>query len=208
MSKPSRQPSDFDNPWKETLERFFPEFLAFFFPHAHADVDLAKGYEFLDKELKRVTREAAMGERRVDALVKIWHKNGVETWVLVHIEVQSQEEAVFAERMYVYNYRLFDRFHKRVASLAILGDERVSWRPDRFEYALWGCRVSLEFPIVKLVDYRERWAELEFRFGTVPDAVERMLQQLDLVRLEDAIDFALSSDSLETFCEATGLQPT
>ena len=208
MSKPSRQPSDFDNPWKETLERFFPEFLAFFFPHAHADVDWAKGYEFLDKELKRVTREAAMGERRVDALVKIWHKNGVETWVLVHIEVQSQEEAVFAERMYVYNYRLFDRFHKRVASLAILGDERVSWRPDRFEYALWGCRVSLEFPIVKLVDYRERWAELEFRFGTVPDAVERMLQQLDLVRLEDGIDFALSSDSLETFCEATGLQPT
>jgi hypothetical protein len=48
---------------------------------------------------------------------------------------------------------------------------------------------------------------LKFRFGTVPDTVERMLQQLDLVRLEDAIDFALSSDSLETFCEAVGLQP-
>jgi hypothetical protein len=63
--------------------------------------------------------------------------------------------------MYVYNYRLYDRFRRRVVSLAVLGDERANWRPDRFGYELWGCEVGLRFPTVKLLDYRARWAELE-----------------------------------------------
>jgi hypothetical protein len=33
---PERQP-DYDSPWKDVLERFFPAFMAFFFPDAHAD---------------------------------------------------------------------------------------------------------------------------------------------------------------------------
>jgi len=48
-----------------------------------------------------------------------------------------------------------------VASMAILGDEHLSWRPDAFRYEIWGCKVSMEFPVVKLLDYRERWNELE-----------------------------------------------
>jgi len=97
----------------------------------------------------------------VDKLAQVWRQDGAEAWVLVHVEVQSQEDAAFAERMYVYNYRLYDRYHRRVASLAILGDERPGWRPERFGYELWGCEVGLRFPTVKLLDYRARWAELE-----------------------------------------------
>jgi hypothetical protein len=48
-----------------------------------------------------------------------------------------------------------------VVSLAVLGDERAGWRPDRFGYELWGCEVGLRFPTVKLLDYRECWVELE-----------------------------------------------
>lgn len=32
--------SDQDTPWKEALERFFPEFLALLFPAIHAEIDL------------------------------------------------------------------------------------------------------------------------------------------------------------------------
>ena len=32
-------PSDQDSPWKEALERFFPEFLALLFPAIHAEID-------------------------------------------------------------------------------------------------------------------------------------------------------------------------
>jgi uncharacterized protein Yka (UPF0111/DUF47 family) len=63
--------------------------------------------------------------------------------------------------MYIYNYRAFDLYQKPVISLAILGDERVNWRPDSYNYTIAGCEVSLKFPTVKLLDYEERWTELE-----------------------------------------------
>jgi hypothetical protein len=80
---------------------------------------------------------------------------------LIHIEIQSQYEENFPQRMYIYNYRAFDLYQKPVISLAILGDERVNWRPDSYNYTIAGCEVSLKFPTVKLLDYEERWSELE-----------------------------------------------
>jgi len=153
--------SDYDSPWKEALERYFPEFLDFFFPAVHAGIDWGRGHEFLDKELERVVRDAELGRRLCDKLVKVWRKDGEEERVLVHVEVQSQGGDAFANRMYVYNYRLYDRYNRKVASLAVLADEDPSWRPDRYEYELWGTRVELTFPVVKLLDFRERWTELE-----------------------------------------------
>jgi len=48
-----------------------------------------------------------------------------------------------------------------VVSLVVLGDAWPHWCPDRYEYELLGCRVSLHFPVVKLLDYRADWAALE-----------------------------------------------
>jgi len=152
---------DYDSPWKEILEVYFEAFLAFFFPEAHADIDWAREPEFLDKELQQVTREAELGRRYVDKLVRVWRLDGAESWVLVHVEVQGQHDTRFAERMYVYNYRLFDRYRRKVASLAVLADDEPRWRPSVFGYTLWGCEVSLRFPAVKLLDFAERAAELE-----------------------------------------------
>jgi hypothetical protein len=32
-----------DSPWKVALEKYFPAFMAFFFPQAHADIDWERG---------------------------------------------------------------------------------------------------------------------------------------------------------------------
>ena len=153
--------SDYDSPWKEALEHYFEAFMAFFFPLAHADINWSRGYEFLDKELQQVLREAELGRRVVDKLVKVWRSSGEEEWILIHVEIQSQEESDFAKRMYVYHYRIFDRYNRQVVSLAVLADERAGWRPDRFGYSLWGCSVGFEFPVVKLLDYAADFAALE-----------------------------------------------
>lgn len=121
-------PSDYDNPWKLVLETYLQDFFAFFFPDILVQIDWSKPHEFLDKEFQQVVREAELGKRLVDKLVKIWRHDGEEAWVLVHVEVQSQEESGFAERMYVYNYRIYDRYNHQVASLAVLGDERYALR--------------------------------------------------------------------------------
>jgi predicted transposase/invertase (TIGR01784 family) len=153
--------TEFDTPWKDILQQYFADFMLFFFPEAYAEIDWSRGFEFLDNELQQVVRDAELGRRLVDKLVKIYRLDGEEAWVLIHVEVQSQEESDFAERMFVYNYRIYDRYQRSVASLAVLGDERSNWRPDRFGYRLFGCEVRFQFPIVKLLDYNQRWSELE-----------------------------------------------
>jgi len=140
---------------------YFKEFIDFFFREMAADVDWSREHVFLDKELQQVAREAALGRRYVDKLVRVYRKNGHEEWVLAHIEVQGQPDIDFPKRMYTYNYRIFDRFDRKVASLAILADENPTWRPDHFSYELWGSKAGLWFPSVKLLEYKEKWEELE-----------------------------------------------
>ena len=150
------QRADYDNPWKEALGLYFQPFMAFFFPQIEANIDWNRGYEFLDKEFQQVVRDAELGRIYADKLVKVWQRDGSEIWVLIHVEVQSQVQSDFPERMYVYNYRIFDMYRRPVVSLAVLSDDHDEWRPDSYSYALWGCRISLEFPMVKLLDYQTR----------------------------------------------------
>jgi hypothetical protein len=188
--------TEFDSPWKDILERYFEDFMLFFFPQAHRRIDWTKKHEFLDKELLSVVGDAEMGTRFADKLVKIYRMTGEENWVLIHVEVQSQEESNFASRMYTYNYRIYDKYQKFVVSLAVLGDENPIWRPSQFNSQLFGCRINFRFPVIKLLDYEQRLSELEASrnpFATVvmvhlqakattSDRIERKQQKLTLVK--------------------------
>jgi hypothetical protein len=78
---------DYDSPLKEILERYFRDFMAFFFPHAAAQIDWSRGYETLDKELAQVVLDAELDRRYADKLLKVCLIDGSEEWLLVHIEV-------------------------------------------------------------------------------------------------------------------------
>ena len=152
---------DFDSPWKEALDSYFEEFIALLFPSIHDQVDWTRGYESLDKEFQQIVRDAEVGRRYVDKLVKVFTREGIETWVLIHVEIQTRRDENFARRMYVYNYRVADRYDRRVASLAVLADDDPEWRPSEFKDALFGCEVALRFPIAKLQDLQAGTAALE-----------------------------------------------
>ncbi len=153
--------ADYDSPWKEALDHYFERCLAFFFPRVHAEIDWARGFEMLDKELQPIVRRSRHGRQYVDKLVKVYLKSGEERWILVYVEVQASREGGFPERMYVYNTRLFDRYGHEVISLAILADDDPDWRPSRYEYARWGFRAGIEIPVVKLLDDAPKYEELE-----------------------------------------------
>ena len=153
--------TDFDSPWKEAIE-FYPEdILQLLFPKVHAVVDWKQGYEYLDKELQQIVRDSELGRRYVDKLIKVWLKNGDEKWILIHVEVQGDEEAEFGQRMFVYYVRLFDNYNRPVVSLAVLADENPNWRPSTYQSEMCGCEVRFQFPSVKLLDFVDRWSELE-----------------------------------------------
>ncbi|MBK8045754.1 MAG: cytosolic protein [Anaerolineales bacterium] len=79
----------------------------------------------------------------------------------MHVEVQNQFDARFPERMYVYSYRIYDRYRRHAYSLAVLGDESATWQPTQLEAELWDNLHIMRYSVVKLNDYRLQWEVLE-----------------------------------------------
>ncbi|AHK80101.1 hypothetical protein M911_14175 [Ectothiorhodospira haloalkaliphila] len=178
----SARRTDHDSPWKDALESYFEEFVRLLFPAIHEEVDWSRGYSAMDKELQQITADASSGRRHADKLIKVYARDGGETWVLVHVEVQGEPEDGFAQRMYTYQYRLRDRYGVDVVSLAVLADTSPGFRPERFRYARWGCELSFAFPMTKLIDWEARWADLEFSENVFALVV---MAQIKAKRLDD-----------------------
>jgi Domain of unknown function (DUF4351) len=188
--------ADLDSPWKMVLRSYFPQAIEFFFPNTAALIDWTRPHEFLDKEFQKISQDAELGRRYADQLVKVWLKGGQSLWLLLHVEIQSQSETIFPERMFVYNLRIFDQFRQVPISLAILCDESQSWRPNAYRADYPDTKLNFEFGVVKLIDFRVRWAELESSnnlFATVvmahlktmetrPDIEKRKIWKLSLIR--------------------------
>lgn len=151
----------YDSPWKDILEIYFEDFLKFFFPQIHAEIDWTKEIEFLNKELKQVTKDAEVGRRYADTLAKVYRLNGKQSYLYIHVEIQSQWEANFPERMFYYNNRLCEQYNTIVESLVVFGDDNINWRPNHYSVQGIGITKDFTFPVVKLLDYRQRWSELE-----------------------------------------------
>lgn len=150
-----------DSPWKEAIEAYFRDFMAFFFPNIHDGIDWNEEYQFMDKELERIVRDAETGRRIVDKLVRVCLKNGGETWFLIHIEVQGYADKTFEYRMFVYNYRLSDKYGVDVVSIGIMVDADPNYKPGDYTKSLFGCEVRFRFPVVKVLEYGKKWSDLE-----------------------------------------------
>ncbi|ETR70323.1 MAG: hypothetical protein OMM_03323 [Candidatus Magnetoglobus multicellularis str. Araruama] len=171
--------NDFDSPWKEIIEKYFESFMQFFYPEIANDIDWGQGYESFDKELMQITREARVGGRLADKLMKVRKKSGEDTWVLVHAEIQGQKENAFSHRSFVYNYRAFELYKKPVVSLAILADDNTNWRPTSYYRVIWGCKTEFHFNTVKLLDYKEQKDLLEMSSNPFAVAVQSHLKSIE-----------------------------
>ncbi len=168
-----------DSFWKELLEQLFREFVQFFFPEIHRDIDFGKGYQFLDKEFQQITKGSKAGRKIVDKLVKVFLKDGREQWLLIHIEIQGQKEEDFARRMFTYNYRIFDKYQREVISLALLTDKDRNYRPNAFSIKRWGFECVFKFPLVKIIDYIGYAFEREYGKNIFSIIVEAFLKTLE-----------------------------
>ncbi len=156
-----RQPeADFDGAWKECLRLNLREFLEKYFPKNADLIDWDVPLVWLDKELSRIIGRSRKKARVVDLLVRVTLKSGDSIPLLLHIEVQTAQEANFTERLAEYNGGLKYVLHERVATLVILGDLNPDWMPteDRFQFG--DFMSQLQFPICKLVKRLESdWAD-------------------------------------------------
>src|ERR1043165_2976209 len=77
------------------------------------------------------------------------------------MEIQTTRDAHLPERIYVYNYRVFDRYNRPVASFVVLADDDPNWRPSEFRQSVLGCETGIRFKPVKLMDFVAHEAMLE-----------------------------------------------
>ncbi|MBP9764674.1 MAG: hypothetical protein KBD03_05070 [Gammaproteobacteria bacterium] len=66
---------EFDGPWKDILDIYFEQFIAYCFPSKYAEIDWNTGYSMRDKELTKATRQSKTGKKVVDKLVEIHLSN-------------------------------------------------------------------------------------------------------------------------------------
>ena len=150
--------SDADGGWKDIIEDFTEEFFSFYFPKIHKAIDFSVPVEFLDTELRQITPDAEFGKRHADRLLKVRLKDGREQWLFIHIEVQGETRETpeqFAERMFMYYFRIYSSHGKSVLSLAVFTDGNTDFRPTEYRHEILGCKHVFTFPAVKLIDYPE-----------------------------------------------------
>ena len=154
--------SEGDTGWKSVLDSYFPRLLEFFYPYLHRKIDWKKGYQFLDKELQAITREAAVGKRCVDKLVRVNSCDGQQTVVLLHLKIQGQRLSHFAQRLFDYYCLLHLRYKLPIIVLSILTDDSPSWPPESYQSVVWGHPViKFCFYTHKLLDYQNQERSLE-----------------------------------------------
>ncbi len=164
--------ADMDGGWKQLIEEYLEEFFKFFFPAVHAGIDFRQNYQYLDKELAQIMVDSESGRREVDKLIQVHWVGGDPDLILLHVEVQAQREADFAQRVCLYNYRIWDHYNRPVVSLALLVDGDPQFRPDRYMRQQAGCRLEFVFPIVKLLDFKSE-EELNMPYVTSWERIAR-----------------------------------
>ena len=146
-----------DSLWKAILEDIFADFLRFFFEDADTIFDMARGFQFLDKELEQLfpSNQDEFSPKYVDKLVKVFTKEGTEQWVLIHIEVQGSTDTEFSHRMFQYFYRIYDKYQHPITAFAILTDLNKQFRPKAYEQSYLGTSFRYDFNSYKVLDQNE-----------------------------------------------------
>ncbi len=201
VRKRSKTP-EYDSAWKDIMEEHFESFLEFFFEDIHRDIDFEKGYEFLNQELRKIAPGNKLGKRVADVLVKVYLKDGSEKYICIyiHIEVQGNRVPDFMLRIYMYNYRIFDKYKDKgieVVSLAVLTDEDESYRPDEYLVKRWGFEQRMKIPIVKVIDYRikqELIDKLERSKNPMAMVVRAQLRSFEAKRADNERKYNIKSD--------------
>jgi hypothetical protein len=180
--------------WKAALEDLFDDFLLFFYPEANDLFDLAKGFEYLDKELDQLFPPEAdnYAPRYVDKLVKVFTRKGQEEWILIHVEVQGYTDHDFAKRMFQYYYRILDKYDKPITAFAIFADTSKNFHPKHYERQFLGTKVFYSFNTYKIIDQED--AELEASNNPFAMAVLTAKLALSRQSLEDQQLFDLAYD--------------
>jgi len=163
INRDMAKPLNHDSPWKDTIEQFTRSFLEVTFPEVAAGIDWSVQPESLEQELREITPASEVGAKRVDKLLKVRLLDGTDQWLYIHIEVQMHHDPGLPKRLFIYHYRIFDKYGVSPLTLAILGDTSRKWRPTSYHYQSLGCGITFLFLICKTIDFKGKLDDPRYR---------------------------------------------
>ncbi|MEG1410845.1 MAG: Rpn family recombination-promoting nuclease/putative transposase [Terrisporobacter sp.] len=107
---------DYDAAWKTILEAFEEEIVELLFPELYTKINWDIKSEALDNELLEIQKDIFSKEEAEkiisDKIIKVTMKDNERKILFIHVEVQSyhSNDNIFAERMFRYFYRIWDKF--------------------------------------------------------------------------------------------------
>lgn len=142
-----------DGLWKKAIGELFEDFLLFFAPELHREVDFSRPPDFLQQELFKEVLVEKKGTKYADQIVKVHLKSGEEKWILVHIEVEGSADADFPKRMFRYFSRIFDKYDREIVAFAVLTDTSGKEKASTFTYSYFGTTLDYAYNVRKISDY-------------------------------------------------------
>lgn len=140
-----RESRDDDGFWKNLIERFFYPMLSRTIPDLYADANTTAAPRFLDKELRKVMKAVKGRAHVADYLVEVPLKDGTDTWVLLHIEIQGSGGGDLAIRMYHYKSLIFVIYKREPVALAIVTDNRPKNEKRLYRHELYNTSSTYQY---------------------------------------------------------------
>jgi hypothetical protein len=172
----------YDILWKGLIEEVMEDLLLFVEPGIGGELDLDRGFVFLDKELAEIYPEPDQPAktRVVDKLVKAFLRDGTERWMMFHLEVEGGNNKDFPSRMFNYFIRVFSKYGRPVAAIAVLTGKYGANMPGAYEDRCLWMRARYEYKTLALTDYPDEVLEE----STNPFAIVLLVAKETLLQVE------------------------
>lgn len=158
---------DHDRLFKELLTNFFVEFLELFLPKVAAHLE-RDSIEFLDKE---VFTDVTAGEQyEADLVVKAKFREQ-ESFFLIHLEHQAQNQAQFSKRMFRYFARLYEKHDLPVYPIALFSYTAPHRAEPNIHQVEFPNKVVLQFNYDVIQLNRLKWRDFVQQQNPVASAL-------------------------------------
>jgi predicted transposase YdaD len=165
-TKPNQEseeaPRKLDQGWKMALARLLPSALELVWKSMYDSIDWSQGFLDLEQEFEGALTQAKLNNKEdrrnqlVDKLFRISLKSGKEVWILLHVEIQGQEEANFPERMFSYFVAIKNRHRGlHVEQVAIFLDTNLNYIPDTYTFPSFShAKLTYQYKVIKIAQWK------------------------------------------------------
>jgi predicted transposase YdaD len=147
--------TDHDQLFKELLSTFFVEFLDLFLPQVACQIE-RDSVRFLPQEY---FADLTTGEKKIIDLLAEVKILGQDAVILIHLEAQSSSETDFAQRMFFYFARLYQKYGHRIYPIVVFSFDKPL-REEPFTHCVEFADLKvLEFNFAPIQLNRLHWRD-------------------------------------------------